>query len=203
VNSDIGDLNALLDAGGRMERDKHLSRLLELAARVGATALVLPCGALSREPRRTLAEDLDLVVEELEAAANRAASFGLQLWTESLHFLRLCWNAERAAALHERLAPAVGVVMDFSHVTASGSEAVDFVDATADRIRHVHVRDARPGDIHLSVGRGVADFAGGLAALREYSYSGHVALELETRDIDDADRPAAALAAAEYISHLL
>jgi sugar phosphate isomerase/epimerase len=202
VNADIGDLNAELDANGRLAREGHLGHLLELTARIGATALVLPCGASAGEPVRSLDQDLDRVAAELARAAERAASFGVELWTESLHVFRLCNDTERAAALHRRLDPAVGVVLDFSHVTASGGDVADFARAT-ERIRHVHIRDARPGDIHLSVGRGVADFAGGLAALSENGYTGHVSLELETRDVRDPDRPAAARAAAEYISALL
>ena len=61
--------------------------------------------------------------------------------------------------------------MDFSHVTASGGDTVQFATANADRIRHVHIRDARPGDIHISVGRGEADFAGGISALAAHGYT--------------------------------
>ena len=59
VNGDIGDLNAVLDADGQAARERHLTALLTLAADTGAKALVLPCGALSHEPVRSLDEDLD------------------------------------------------------------------------------------------------------------------------------------------------
>src|SRR6476469_1955021 len=52
VNGDIGDLNAVLDADAQSARDRHLDALLTLAAGTGATALVLPCGALGHEPVR-------------------------------------------------------------------------------------------------------------------------------------------------------
>lgn len=203
VNGDIGDLNDDLDASTRAERDQHLNQLLQLSSLAGAAALVLPCGAQSHEPKGpTLDADLDVVAGELNAAAARAAAFAVELWVESLHFFRLCCNAERAALLHDRLDPAVGIVMDFSHVTASGGRVVDFA-ASTDRIRHVHLRDARPGNIHLSVGNGEADFAGGLATLAARAYDGHFALELETRDIEDSERPAAAKQAGELISGLV
>ena len=49
--------------------------------------------------------------------------------------------------------------MDFSHIVASGGDPLEFVDRFADRIAHVHIRDAVPGNINLSVGRGSVDFA--------------------------------------------
>ena len=42
--------------------------------------------------------------------------------------------------------------MDFSHIVASGGDPQEFVDRFADRIAHVHIRDAVPGNINLSVG---------------------------------------------------
>ncbi|PWC07569.1 sugar phosphate isomerase/epimerase family protein [Mycetocola zhujimingii] len=204
VNGDIGDLNRVLSAGERSARESHLDMLLSLTRAIGARALVLPCGALDHEPFRSLDEDLDAVAAELTAASGRARAVGVELWTESLHFLRLCWNIDRAARLTDRLAGSdVGIVMDFSHVTASGGSPIDFVDRFGPAIRHVHLRDAVPGNIRLSIGNGVADFAGGLRALAELGYRGHFSLELETGDVTDAERPAAAVAAASVLSPLL
>jgi sugar phosphate isomerase/epimerase len=204
VNGDIGDLNAARTGPQRETRSVHLRRLLQLTAEIGARALVLPCGALDHEPSRSLEEDLDLVAAELIYAGDEAARHGLEVWTESLHFFRLCWNPDRARALTERLAgSSVGVVMDFSHIVASGADPVEFVKAFHDRIAHVHLRDAVPGDIHRSIGTGEADFVGGLAALAGSGYRGHFSLELETRDVTDAQRPAAAVAAGQFISSLL
>jgi sugar phosphate isomerase/epimerase len=204
VNGDIGDFNAVLNDGQRETRAVHLQRLLQLTTEVGARALVLPCGALDHEPVRGLGEDLDTVAAELIRAAGEAARHGVEVWTESLHFFRLCWNLDRARALTQRLAGSpVGVVMDFSHIVASGGDPVEFVEAFGDRIAHVHLRDAVPGNIHLGIGQGEADFAGGLAALAGAGYRGHFSLELETRDVTDDQRPAAAVAAGQFISSLL
>lgn len=88
VNGDIGDLNAVLDAEAQTARARHLDALLTLTAATGAKALVLPCGALDHAPVRTEEEDLDLVAAQLVAAGKRAAEFGVELWTESLHLDR-------------------------------------------------------------------------------------------------------------------
>ena len=77
--------------------------LVALAAATGSRALVLPCGALDHTPIDTLDADLDRVAAELVAAAGTAAAHGVELWIESLHFHRLCFNIERAQQLTSRL----------------------------------------------------------------------------------------------------
>lgn len=204
VNGDIGDLNAVLDAGALDARGRHLEALLTLAAGSGAKALVLPCGALDHEPVRGVEEDLDAIAAQLIQAGERAAEFGVGLWTESLHFLRFCWNLDRAERLAGRLAGSgVGIVMDFSHIVAAGEEPLEYIDRHRGRIAHVHLRDAVPGNINLSIGNGGADFASGLRALAEDGYTGHFSLELETRNITHDERPAAAAKAASFITDLI
>lgn len=204
INADVGDLNQPLDRPARAARRQHLDMLIALTAATGARALVLPCGALSHDPLQTLDADLNLVAAELVAAADLAAEHGVELWTESLHFHRLCWNLERAQQLSQRLGDtSVRQVMDFSHVVASGGDPAEFVDRLGDQISHVHIRDAVPGNINLSVGNGDVDFAHGLKTLRHADYAGHFSLELETRDITDDQRPAATARAARLISHLI
>lgn len=203
INGDIGDLNAPLSAEQRTARRRHLDMLVALAAATGSRALVLPCGALGHEPLDTLDADLDQVAAELTAAAHVAADSGVELWCETLHFHRLCHDLDRAQALTDRLANNIGVVMDFSHIVASGGDPVEFAGRFGPGIAHVHIRDAVPGNINLSVGNGAVDFGRGLKALADAGYQGHFALELETRDITHEERPAAATAAAQLISELI
>lgn len=204
VNGDVGDLNAVLDAGQQAARDRHLDALLTLTANTGAKALVLPCGALGHEPVRSLEEDLDEIARQLIRAGQRAAGFGVELWTESLHFLRFCWNLERAELLAGRLAGSgVGIVMDFSHIVAAGEDPLEYIERHRGRIAHVHLRDAVPGNINLSIGNGHADFAAGLRSLAGHGYTGHFSLELETRDVTHGERPAAAAKAASFITDLI
>ncbi|CAI3797024.1 sugar phosphate isomerase/epimerase family protein [Pseudarthrobacter sp. MM222] len=204
VNGDVGNLNTVLDAGGEAARRRHLEALLTLTANTGARALVLPCGALGHEPVRSLEEDLDTIAAELIRAGERAAEFGVELWTESLHFLRFCWNLERAELLAQRVAgTGVGIVMDFSHIVAAGEDPLEYLRRHEGRISHVHLRDAVPGNINLSIGNGQADFAAGLRALAAQGYTGHFSLELETRDLEHEERPAAAAKAASFITDLI
>jgi sugar phosphate isomerase/epimerase len=204
VNGDIGDLNAVLDGGRQAARDRHLDALLTLAANTGAKALVLPCGALSHDPIRSVDEDLDMIAAQLIRAGQRAGEFGVQLWTESLHFLRFCWNLERAELLARRLeGTGVGIVMDFSHIVAAGEDPLEYIERHQGLIAHVHLRDAVPGNINLSIGNGQADFAAGLRSLAAHGYTGHFSLELETRDVTNDERPAAAAKAASFLTDLI
>ncbi|WP_037370798.1 sugar phosphate isomerase/epimerase family protein [Amycolatopsis orientalis] len=202
VNGDVGDLNRPLGAAEAEARSTHLRRLLDLTAECGARALVLPCGALSHEPVTSLHADLDLVADQLGKAAARAADHGLQLWCEAPHLYRLCHTVELAEQLVARLDPAVGLVLDTSHVCASGGDPAAFAHRFAGRIAHVHLRDATPGNINLSIGNGDVDFAAAFAALRAVGYRGHSSLELETRDVADEERPTAAAKAAAYLAAL-
>jgi len=204
VNGDIGDLNAMLGVDAQKERDGHLEMLLALAVETGAKALVLPCGALNRDPLASLDADLDVVASSLARAQKRADAMGIELWTEALHYFRLCSDMDRAGRLIGRLAGSgVGSVMDFSHIVASGADPLDFIDRFHGTIAHVHLRDAVPGNINLSIGNGETDFAAGLTALQAKGYAGHFSLELETRDVADDERPTAAAQAATHISTLI
>jgi sugar phosphate isomerase/epimerase len=203
INADIGDLNVPLDDASREARRAHLDSLVALAVATDARALVLPCGAIDHTPVESLEADVARVATELAWAAGAAAARGVELWTETLHLHRLCHDLDRAHMLADRLTGDVGIVMDFSHVVASGGDPVDFIDRFGPRIRHVHVRDATPGNINVSVGSGHVDFARGIKQLASAGYRGHFSLELETRDVTDDQRPAATANAARLISALI
>jgi sugar phosphate isomerase/epimerase len=93
--------------------------------------------------------------------------------------------------------------MDFSHIVAAGEDPLEYLARHEGRIAHVHLRDAVPGNINLSIGNGRADFAAGLRALAAQGYEGHFSLELETRDVTHDERPAAAAKAASFITDLI
>ncbi len=218
INADIGDLNMPVDSDERRRRAHQLAELAELAAEVGATALVLPNGALSHQPNTTLATDLDTVAGHLRWASSVARAHDVQLWVETLHVFRLCCTLDRAAALAARIDdPTIGHVLDASHVVASGANVTEAVERFAGfgTIAHVHLRDAtrgalldgddpvRPGDINRSIGNGVVAFAALLNALESVHFAGHFSLELETHDVEDDKRAATAAEAGAYITRLL
>jgi sugar phosphate isomerase/epimerase len=167
VNADVGDLNRPLDAAAAADRAGHLERLIELSSAIGSTGLVLPNGALDHGPVVSLEDDLDVVADQLTSMQHECNASGLELWVEAPHFFRLCYDLDRTAALASRLPNDLGLICDVSHIVASGSTPRQFILYFADRIRHVHLRDAEPGYIHHSIGNGQVDFADAARALTE------------------------------------
>jgi sugar phosphate isomerase/epimerase len=160
--------------------------------------------ALDHERVRAPGDDIRTAAEEPARAREGATAVGVELWCETLHFFRLCWDEDRAQRLTDALeGTGMGVVMDFSHTVACGGDSGRFVDTCADRIARVHLRDATAGSIDLSLGNGDADFAVGLQGRERGGYTGSFSPEFKTRDVTSEQRPAATRAAAEDISSLL
>ncbi|MCP2330375.1 Sugar phosphate isomerase/epimerase [Actinoalloteichus cyanogriseus DSM 43889] len=207
LNVDPGPLNdPALDHDTLVRR---ATPLVELASRLGSL-LIVPCGAQSRSPFTTETEDLRRIADNLAVLADLSSTSGVRLVTEGLHHFRFCHSEDRALALLELVPTEVaGFVYDVSHVVASGTDEIAFADQVADRTEHVHLRDAvpetasGPGDINLSIGRGRADFARLVETLEGRGYQGRYVLELETHDVDEADRVPVAAQARDTIAGLL
>jgi sugar phosphate isomerase/epimerase len=202
INADVADMDDPdLDA---TEMQRRLRTLVELAQALDTSTIMLPCGRQGTEPRTELSRDIAAVARSLTAAADFVNAAGLNLLVEAPHSRRLCATVERSEMLYDALGDTpVGAVLDFSHVVASGDDEVDAVRRFDGRIGHVHLRDAVLGDINLSIGRGKVDFPAAIDALSSSGYQGHYSLELETHDIEDADRPTEAGRAGRYITSLL
>jgi len=202
INADVADMDDPdLDAA---EMQRRLRTLVDLAQAVGTSTIMLPCGRQGTEPRTELSRDIATVARNLTAAADFVNAAGLNLLVEAPHSRRLCATVERSQMLYEALGESpVGAVLDFSHVVASGDDEVDAVRRFDGRIGHVHLRDAVLGDINVSIGRGKVNFPAAIDALTASGYPGHYSLELETHDIEDADRPTEAGRAGRYITSLL
>jgi sugar phosphate isomerase/epimerase len=202
INADVADMDDPdLDAA---EMQRRLRTLVALAQAVGTSTIMLPCGRQGTEPRTELSRDIAAVARNLTAAADFVNAADLNLLVEAPHSRRLCATVERSEMLYEALGESpVGAVLDFSHVVASGDDEVDAVRRIDGRIGHVHLRDAVLGDINLSIGRGKVNFPAAIDALTSSGYQGHYSLELETHDIEDADRATEAGHAGRYITSLL
>ena len=209
INADVGDLDdPRLNAS---ELRRRLGTLVALAHAVGTRTIMLPCG--SEQPAASCQQSAEggevgpairALARSLRTAASLLLESGLDLLVEAPHARRLCGDLDRAELLYEQLGEApVGAVLDLSHVVASGGDVVAAVHLLGDRVRHVHLRDAVPGDLNRSIGRGQVDFAAAIGALESAGYGGHYSLELETHDVDDNDRPAEAGRAGRHITRLL
>ncbi|MFV0461057.1 MAG: sugar phosphate isomerase/epimerase family protein [Actinomycetales bacterium] len=188
VNADVGDLNdpALDQATLRQVTQP----LIDLAAATGA-ALIVPAGRADHAAIVSEDADLDRIAANLEAISQWCAASGVRLLVEVLHHRRYIHTVAEADRLLARLGPqSIGLLLDVSHVVASGEDVVAWSSAVVDRVERVHLRDAVPGDLNLGIGRGDVDFAATIQALEAGGFTGSYILELETHDVAEADREA-------------
>jgi sugar phosphate isomerase/epimerase len=106
------------------------------------------------------------------------------------------WTLRETLALCEACGPNVGVTLDAWHWHHSGSTVADIRSASASRIVHVHVSDARAmpaeqvrDDMRLLPGEGVIDLVGFFGALKAIGYRGGVAPETIGPRIPDTMTP--------------
>ena len=106
------------------------------------------------------------------------------------------WTLRETLALCEASAPNIGVTLDAWHWYHSGGTAADIRAASASRIVHVHVSDARAmppedvrDDMRLLPGEGVIDLVGFFQALKAIGYQGGVAPEVIGPRIPDGMSP--------------
>lgn len=133
-----------------------------------------------------------LAQRALERVLRRAEAVGVMVALEP------CWGTvtdDRATAdrmLAALACPALGVTFDPSHFVMTGDDVGAMVDAWAERIVHVHLKDAfgRPGMpdedfTFLLPGEGAVDWASLLGALDRAGYAGAMSVEFESFRLRD------------------
>ena len=175
INGDIGDLNAPLDRRSRTARDRHLDMLLALAA---AHRVTRP-GAALRRPRPHPASTRSTPTSTwsppsltlaADTAAATASSCGPSRCTST--GCAGTSNARNNSPTGSAATPGAGGDGLQPHRRLRRRPRASSSTASAGRIAHVHIRDAVPGNINLSVGNGAVDFARGLKALADAGYHG-------------------------------
>lgn len=186
VNADPGDLNdPALDEAALTE---VVGPLVELAAALDA-ALIVPAGRASYEPYVDRESDLAQIAASLTVISRLCAARGVRLLVEVLHHRRFVHTvADADALLAQCPAELFGVLFDVSHIVASDEDPLQWARRLGDRIERVHLRDAVPGDLNLSLGAGQVDFTALVGTLELLRFEGTYILELETHDIAEEDR---------------
>lgn len=106
------------------------------------------------------------------------------------------WTLPETVQLASESGPNVGVTLDAWHWFHSGGTVADILGATASRIVHVHVSDAREmppeavqDNMRLLPGEGIIDLTGFFRALEKVGYQGGVAPETIGPRIPDTMAP--------------
>lgn len=201
VNADIGNIN---DPDYDQEALRAVVVPLIGLAKATGGALIVNCGRQNWDDYVDEASDLAQVERNLRFLGGLCADAGVRLLVEVLHHRRWVHTVERANRLLDAVDSSVfGLLLDVSHVEASDEDVVAWTNQVFDRIERVHFRDAVSGNLNLGLGRGRVDFAGVVDALESRGFQGHYILELETRDVQEADREADALRSFEFVKSLV
>lgn len=158
-----------------------VARLSDFCADTEVPMLLLPCGGPERHDMPVDAQ-ISLLARGLAAAADVTDAAGIQLVVEAPHHFRLVNTLARTRELLAQLDPRIRLVYDVSHVRAAGNDAANHFAEFADRVAHLHLRDAIDGDIRRCIGAGEIDFPAVFTAAAAAGYSGSYCLELETHD---------------------
>ncbi len=178
------------------EELSRVTRAAELAARFGATSLVVGGGA--RRASGTLEEDYKRLAAALDQVTDIATAHGLEACYHP-HLTTIVESPEELDLLmpHTR----IGFCPDTAHLAAGGGDPAELIRRYPDRVRHVHLKDARLSPLEfLPLGAGEIDLPGVLEALRETGYDGWLIVELDSYEGDPRE---AAAQSKTYLDRLL
>lgn len=154
-----------------------LQRSADMAASVGADVVVV------HPPFRWQKE---YAAGFVEGIADLEASTGMAFAVENMYPWRATsrrgvemylpgWDPSEQTYAH--------TTIDLSHAAIARTDVIEMADRMGSRLRHVHLTDGSgsPKDEHLVPGRGVMNAAEFLRHLSSTGFSGHIALEINTR----------------------
>ncbi len=178
------------------EELSRVTRAAELAARFGATSLVVGGGA--RRASGTLEEDYKRLAAALDQVTDIAMAHGLEACYHP-HLTTIVESPEDLELLmpHTR----IGFCPDTAHLAAGGGDPAELIRRYPDRVRHVHLKDASLSPLEFRpLGAGEIDFADVLEALHETGYDGWLVVELDSYPGDPRE---AAAQSKTYLDRLL
>lgn len=175
----IGDF----DAERRRDAREQMKILLSVIVEAGGFGAVTPAayGLFSRRlppftPPRSEVEDREVLLEELTALGEHAASAGATVLLEPLNRYEDHMVNTLAAAVElvsEVDLPSVAVIGDFYHMNIEEADPAASLRAVAPYLRHMQLGDSN----RLEPGAGHYDWDSSLDALDEIGYDGWLAME--------------------------
>lgn len=156
------------------EELSKLEGVAQLAARLGASHLVLGGGALRStgiqdDDYRLLGEGLEKVVA-ISERAGLVASY-------HPHLGSCVESPEQIEKLFEHTG--INFCPDTAHLEAGGGDSAELISTYSDRVQYVHLKDYADGEF-LPLGRGGLDFSRIMGTLDSIQYDGWITIELDT-----------------------
>jgi sugar phosphate isomerase/epimerase len=175
----IGDF----DAGKRASALANMKTLLTVIAEIGGTGAITPAayGLHSNylppfAAPRSAAEDRSILIDQLGALGDHAASADVTLLFEPLNRYEdhMCNTLAEGVAILEALAhPSVKLMADLFHMSIEESDSPAALRAAGAHVGHVHLADNN----RREPGKGHTDFAAAFTALKQMQFSGWMAVE--------------------------
>jgi sugar phosphate isomerase/epimerase len=176
----------------RAENERLAERYLELANDWGCPIVRVFGG---HRPEGAPAEQvIAYVAESLQRVGERGEALGVTAVLETHDDFSA--GASVAAALARVASPNVGALWDTHHPYRMGETAAQTMALLGDRLRHVHIKDARrrgDGWELVLLGEGEVPVAEALAAIRAGGYDGWYAVEWEKKWHPEIAEPEVAL----------
>ncbi|MHB1008181.1 MAG: sugar phosphate isomerase/epimerase family protein [Propionibacteriaceae bacterium] len=196
-----------LSADGQRAQMELAEQNCRIAAGLGARFIrvfggTLPTGLLSKEDRR---RHLAGVARGLNAVAELTANHGVTTLLETHD--DFCTSAAIEELWAEGVSEKLGILWDSLHTFRFGESPRETWDLLGDRIRHVHVKDARvasPEEFDFALpGEGIAPLPEIISTLVHNGYGGYVDFEWEKAWHPEIEPPEVALPSfARYMAQL-
>jgi sugar phosphate isomerase/epimerase len=163
------------DRSARNQVEAEFRALVELAASVECSVFTVQTGGYDNTIGRV--ESFDRALEGLQRLVSIGHGSGIPLSFEP-HWGAVVEKPADALYMVKRLWPGVGITYDPSHfVMQTDIGSLTDTEPLLEYSVHVHVRNASPGKMQVSMDEGVVDFAWLVRSLQERGYEGAVAIE--------------------------
>ena len=151
-----------------------LKAALAFAKAAGAPSVFILPGMIN--PGQSRSDALAASAESLRPMVAAGQGAGIAILVEP-HVQGILESPELTEELLQKV-PGLGIVLDPSHFVVFGYQQAD-IEALAGHAGHVHLRQAKPGQLQAKMDEGTVNFASFFGALRAANYDGWCSIEYE------------------------
>lgn len=161
-----------------------LRNAFELAQRIGAGFVTYACGTIKPEMDKKMR--LDAITSFNNTIADIADEYGVIYAIEAPHKLSISEQPDDLHNYWDMQDKRIKCTFDTAHLTYAGADTIKEAKLLAQRIIHVHLRDAVKGNSLLSYGEGVVDFGTIINTLKDSGYKGKFSMEYPADSNEEA-----------------
>jgi sugar phosphate isomerase/epimerase len=151
---------------------EDFKKVVAFCAAAGITRIFLLPGVVN--PGQTVADALDVSAQALNRLLPLARDAGITLTVEA-HVRSLAESPQVTLELLRKV-PGLKLALDYSHFVCLGFRQED-IDPLAPHAAHVHLRQAKPGELQTKFQYGTINFPAMIGTLRDAAYDGYLVLE--------------------------